>query len=84
MGVNCFILNEADMAILEAGNPYANGSCIMRAPRQGGTDGNPDPCFILNTSILTHPDFAAAAPYLSGLPVKNTDDPDYPAAIEED
>ena len=76
MGVQVLILTEAEVEDLTAGNPYGNGREFPRAPRQG--------CFVVAKSILDEPDFAAAHLRLAGLPEKNTDDPDYPAAIEED
>lgn len=84
MGVDCLILNDTDRAIVEAGNPYLNGSQLRPVQRLGGTNGNPDPVFILNVIVLTNPDFAAAQPYLSGLPVKNSGDADFPPPLPVD
>ena len=84
MGVNCIILNQTDKAVIEAGNPYANGAQLRPVQRLGGTGGNPDPCFILNAVVLTNPDFAGAQPYLSGLPVKNSSDETFPPELPSD
>lgn len=84
MGVNCIILNATDKAVVEAGNPYLNGSQLRPVQRQGGTGGNPDPVFIVNASVLTNPDFVAAQPYLSGLPIKNSSDETFPPELPEE
>ncbi len=83
MGVDCMILNQTDKTTVEAGNPYGNGSQLHPVERQGGTGGNPDPCFILNVLVLTNPDFADAQPYLSGLPIKNSSDETFPPAMPD-
>lgn len=79
-----FILSEADMVVLEAGNPYGNGICIKRAPRQGGTHDNPDPCFVLSTAILAVPAFASVHAFLATRPVKDVEDPTYPPPLPDD
>jgi hypothetical protein len=84
MGVDCIIFTATDKAIVEAGNPYLNGSRLKPVERLGGTNGNPDPCYIANAAVLTNPDFAAAQPYLSGLPIKNSSDPDFPPELPSD
>lgn len=83
MAVLCIILNQSDKNEVEGGaeKGYLNGSELHPVQRQGGTGGNPDPCFILNTRVLTDPDFAAAVPYLSGLPQKWSDAPDFPPPL---
>lgn len=88
MGVDCIILNETDKNYVQggpceanSGTSYGNGSQLRPVQREGGTNGNPDPCFILNTLVLGNSDFAAAHPYLSGLPVKNSSDPSFPPEI---
>ncbi|CAN5190947.1 hypothetical protein BH10PSE6_BH10PSE6_16810 [soil metagenome] len=91
MGVNCIILSETDKDYVQGGpceanssTSYGNGSQLRPVQRQGGTSGNPDPCFILNVLVLSNPDFASAQAYLSGLPVKNSSDPGFPPEIPSD
>lgn len=81
MGVDCLILNSTDKAIIEAGNPYGSGAQLRPVQRVGGTYGNPDPVFILNVSVLTNPQFVAAQPYLSGLPIINSGAENFPPEI---
>lgn len=83
MGVLCIILNETDKTQVEGGSEkgYLNDSELHPVPRQGGTNGNPDPCYILNTAVLSNEDFATAVPYLSGLTQKWSDAADFPPPI---
>jgi hypothetical protein len=84
MAVLCIILNQADKNEVEGGaeKGYLNNSQLHPVRRQGGTSGNPEPCYILNTVVLTNPDFATAAPYLSGLTQKWSDAEDFPPVYE--
>jgi hypothetical protein len=86
MAVLCIILSQADKNQVEGGaeKGYTNNAELHPIARQGGTGGNSDPCYILNTVVLTNPSFAAAVPYLSGLPQKWSDAEDFPPAIEEE
>lgn len=58
----------------------------LRPVRRAGGSGNPDPCFIVNANVLTAVDdvsgnliFGTAQAYLSGLPIKDSGDPTFPA-----
>lgn len=84
MAVLCIILNQTDKNEVEGGaeKGYLHNSELHPIQRQGGTGGNPDPCFILNRAVLDNPDFATAVPYLSGLPQKWSDAEDFPPAYE--
>lgn len=83
MSVLCIILSQADRNEVAGGSEkgYLNGSHLNPIRRAGGGT-NPDPCYILNTVVLTDTDFAAAAPYLSGLPQKWSDDENFPGPYE--
>lgn len=80
MGVVCVILNQTDCDTVKGGaeKGYLNGAQCNPAQRTGGTSGNPDPCYILNSVMLSNPDFVAAQPYLSGLTQKDSSDPGFP------
>lgn len=60
------------------------GGNQLRPVRRAGGNGNPDPCFIVGTQVLTAVDdsnnliFGTAQPYLSGLPIINSGDPGFP------
>lgn len=75
--MNFIILSASDKATVEAGNPYRNGAVLLPVARQGGV-------YLLNASVLTNPDFAAAHASLAGLPVKALDDPTFPPPLNED
>lgn len=84
MSVLCLILDKTDKSEVEGGEDkgYLNGSELLPVERQGGTDDNPSPVFILNTSILKNPDFATAHKYLGTLVQKPSDDPTFPPEME--
>jgi hypothetical protein len=80
MSVDCLILTQTVRDQVAGGEEkgYLNDSALDPIRRAGGGT-NPDPCYILNVSILTNPDFATAQPYLSGCPIKTyPDDPTFP------
>lgn len=81
--MNFIVLNQAEKVTVEAGNPYLSGAHLRPVQRQGGSNGNPDPCFILNAVVLTEPAFSTVHPYLSGLPVKNASDSDFASPLPE-
>lgn len=86
MAVLCIILDQNDKNEVDGGSEkgYLNGSQLHPIQRLGGTSGNPNPCFILNTLVLSDPDFATAQAYLSGLPQKWSDDPGFPPPLPDD
>lgn len=96
----CIILGQADNDEVATGTNsgdlfttygatkgYLGGNELHPVARQGGTNGNPNPCFILSTRVLTATDdsgaliFGTAVPYLSGLSQKDSNDPTFPPAL---
>lgn len=80
MSVDCMILDQTvcDQVRGGAEKGYLNESELQPVRRAGGGT-NPDPCYILNTLVLTNEDFATAQPYLSGCPIKTyPNDPTFP------
>lgn len=93
----CIILSDTDRKEVESGvaegelfgtygegKGYLNDSELHPARRNGGTGGNPDPCFILNANVLANDDFASAQPFLAGLPQKDHLDSTFPPVMPEE
>lgn len=71
---------------------YADGEAINPIARQGGTNGNPDPCYIVvKSSILNDDGLATAAGYLvaqaatanSGVVTMDSLDNNFPPALPQ-
>lgn len=86
MAVLCLILDEDNKNKVQGDveKGYLNNSSLMPIRRVGGTNGNPEPCYILNAAVLDNPDFAAAHRSLRGLPTKQSDAPDFPPAFPDE
>lgn len=87
MGVNCMILREADKDYVQGGPCPANdgtayGSGVWLKPTERESDGD-GKRYILNVLVLADTKFAAAQPYLSGMPILNSSDPNFPDPLPE-